>query len=49
MGDKMEKPIVNMINWQLYVYNEKYSLFQNVENNPSLGKGAYISHTSKMV
>lgn len=49
MGDKMEKPIVNMINWQLYVYNEKYSLSGTAENHPVLGKGAYISHTSKMV
>ena len=45
----MEKPIVNMINWQLCVRDEKYSLSGTAENHPSLGKGAYISHTSKMV
>lgn len=45
----MEKPTVNMRNWELYVYDEEYSLSGTADNHPNLGKNAYISHTSKMV
>lgn len=43
------KAIVNMTNWQLYVYNEHYSLSGIADNHPSLGKNTYVSRTSSLV
>lgn len=45
----MEKPTVNMRNWELYVYHEECSLSGTAGDHPNLGKDVYISHTSKMV
>lgn len=43
------KATVNMTNWQLYVYDEQYSLSGYADNHPSLGKNTYVSKTSPMV
>lgn len=45
----MGKPIVNMTDWELYVYNEEYSLSGRADRHPRMGKDAYIYHTSKFV
>lgn len=42
------KAIVNMTNWQLYVYEDHYSLSGTADNHPSLGKNTYVSRTSSM-
>lgn len=47
MSDK--KATVNMTNWQLYVYDEHYSLSGVADSHPSLGKNTYVSRTSSMV
>ncbi len=44
----MEKPIVNMIEWELYVYDEIFYLSGVAESHPKLGKNAYVSYTSAM-
>ena len=44
-----KKAIVNMTNWELYVYDEHYSLSGTADNHPSLGKNTYISRTSSLV
>lgn len=43
------KAIVNMTNWELYVYDERYNLSGLADNHPSLGKSAYVSRTSSLV
>jgi len=43
------KAIVNMTNWQLYVYDEHYTLSGTADNHPSLGKNTYVSRTSSLV
>lgn len=45
----MEKPIVNMSNWQLYVYNDEYNLSGTADHHPSLGNNIYVAQTSTMV
>lgn len=45
----MNKATVNMTNWQLYVYNDDYSLSGTADRHPSLGKSTYISRTSPLV
>lgn len=45
----MEKPIVNMSNWQLYVYNDEYNLSGTADHHPSLGNSIYVAQTSTMV
>ena len=45
----MEKPVVNMSNWQLYVYNDEYNLSGTAEHHPSLGNNIYVARTSTMV
>ncbi len=42
----MDKPTVNMTNWELYVYEDRYSLSGTADFHPVLGKNAYISRTS---
>lgn len=44
----MEKAIVNMSNWELYVYNEKYCLSGIADKHPKIGRNTYIGHTSKL-
>ena len=45
----MKKPIVNMTNWELYVYNGRYNLSGVGDNHPELGRDVYIYHTSSLV
>ena len=45
----MEKATVNMTNWELYVYEERYNLSGTADNHPSLGKNTYVSRTSSLV
>lgn len=45
----MNKATVIMTNWQLYVYNEDYSLSGTANHHPSLGKNIFISRTSPLV
>ena len=45
----MDKARVNMTNWQLYVYNEEYTLSGRADRHPELGKDAYIYYSSKLV
>lgn len=45
----MEKATVNMTNWELYVYDERYSISGTADNHPSLGKNTYVSRTSSLV
>lgn len=42
----MGKAIVNMTNWELYVYDNRYNLSGVADNHPSLGKDIYIRYTS---
>ena len=44
----MEKATVNMINWQLYVYDGVYNLSGQADNHPKLGKNTYVSYTSRL-
>lgn len=45
----MNKSIVNMINWKLYVHNNEYNLSGTADNHPRLGKNAYVMYTSDLV
>ena len=45
----MSKATVNMTNWELYVYEEQYSLSGTADNHPSLGKNTYVSKTSSLI
>ncbi|MDD6657527.1 MAG: hypothetical protein PUE95_09595 [Lachnospiraceae bacterium] len=45
----MNKATVNMTNWQLYVYNDKYSLSGTADHHPYMGKNAYVSRTSSLM
>ena len=45
----MSKPYVNMTNWELCVYDNKYHLSGTVDYHPNLGKGIYVSGTSSLV
>lgn len=45
----MEKATVNMRNWELYVYDERYNLSGIVDVHPELGKNTYVGYTSDMV
>lgn len=44
----MEKQIVNLSNWELYIYDGEYNLEGVGDYHPRLGKDAYISYTSKV-
>lgn len=44
----MEKSIVNMSNWELYVFEGRYNLSGTADYHPSLGKNAYIGQTSTL-
>ena len=44
----MEKAIVNMSNWELYVFEGRYNLSGTADYHPSLGKNAYIAQTSTL-
>lgn len=43
------KPIVNMKNWELYVYKGIYNLSGTADKHPKLGKNVYISCTSYLL
>ena len=45
----MEKPTVNMRNWELYVYKENYSLSGEADYHPFLGKDTWIAYTTSLV
>ncbi len=45
----MEKAIVNMTNWELYVYDGEYNLSGIADNHPMLGKDTRVCYTSKLV
>ena len=45
----MEKAIVNMTQWSVYVYNEVYNLSGIADNHPKLGKETFVSYTSKLI
>lgn len=45
----MNKAIVNMTNWELYVYDEYYSLSGIADRHPTIGNNAYVSQTSQLV
>ena len=42
----MDKATVNMTNWELYVYEDHYSLSGTADNHPMLGKNTYVSRAS---
>lgn len=44
----MDKAIVNMFDWELYVYNEHYNLSGIAEKHPRFGRNVYLSHTSSL-
>ena len=41
----MDKATVNMTNWELYVYEDHYSLSGTADIHPALGKNVYVSQT----
>lgn len=45
----MGKAIVNMKNWELYVYDEHYNLSGTADKHPTIGINAYVSRTSSLV
>ena len=45
----MEKPTVNLTNWQLYVYKDRYSLAGQCDYHPVLGKNSYVAQTTSLV
>jgi hypothetical protein len=45
----MSKAIVNMMNWQISVYDDKYSLSGTADNHKKIGRNAFISRTSRLV
>lgn len=45
----MSKATVNMTNWELYVYKDRYMLSGTADNHPDLGKNSYVSSTSMLV
>lgn len=45
----MNKEMVNMTNWELYIYDEKYNLSGFADNHLRLGKNTYVSMTSSLV
>lgn len=45
----MDKATVNMTNWELYVYEDHYSLSGTADIHPALGKNVYVSQTSSLV
>lgn len=45
----MEKQVVNMTNWQLFVHNNEYNLSGTAEHHPSLGNNVYVAQTSSLV
>lgn len=45
----MQKPKVNMSNWQLYVHDNEYNLSGTADHHPSLGNNIYVAQTSTMV
>lgn len=44
----MEKPVVNMSNWQLFVHNNEYNLSGTADHHPSLGNNVYVAQTSSL-
>lgn len=44
----MEKAIVNMTNWELYVYNDRYNLSGIADSHPNLGKDTYVKHIKEL-
>ena len=44
----MEKAVVTMRNWELYVYDNRYNLSGVADKHPSLGKDVYISYTTNV-
>ena len=44
----MDKAIVNMYNWELYIYEEVYNLSGIAEDHPRLGKNVYVRYTSTL-
>jgi len=44
----MGKPIVNMIDWHLYVYEGRYNLSGIADAHPRLGKNTYVAHSSSL-
>ena len=42
----MEKAVVTMTNWELYVYDDRYNLSGVADNHPRLGKDVYIHYTT---
>ncbi len=48
-GDKpIVKPIVNMTNWELYVYDGCYSLSGTADKHPRLGNHVFVARTSNL-
>ena len=45
----MSKAIVNMTDWELYVYEERYNLSGRADHHPALGKNIYVARTTSMV
>lgn len=45
----MNKSIVNMSNWEVYVYNEQYNLSGVADKHPKLGNDFYVAYTSSLV
>ncbi|MBO5371538.1 MAG: hypothetical protein J6A75_02345 [Lachnospiraceae bacterium] len=44
----MNKKIVQMKEWELYVYNEKYKLSGRADEHPVLGRNVYVAYTSSV-
>ena len=45
----MDKQKVNMTDWELNVYNNRYKLSGVAEYHPRLGRNAYVAYTSDLV
>ena len=45
----MEKQKVNMTDWELYIYDNRYNLSGVAECHPRLGRNAYVAYTSNLV
>lgn len=49
MNLKRQKAIVNMVNWELYVYGDRYNLSGTADKHPKLGRWVYVAYTTPVV
>lgn len=44
-----EKKIVNMSDWEVYLFENRYNLRGKADHHPRLGKGVYVNRTTELV